>query len=250
MPIMGRPTHILNNQIKIKNPRSTNPLEKNNSFSDIKYVDAKSKTDLGRDGFMKILADQLKNQDPTNPMDQKQMTGDLAQLSQLEQLAKLNTSLKSLGINKNLEHKSYGVSFLGKEVLTRGSSLKVGSMDKNISIPISLPREGVKVLIRINDEKGQLVKQLEQANLPKGAHIINWDGAREDGVRAKPGNYQVEVFATDSTQMNFKGNVRTQGVVKNVSFKRGQTILELEGGKKVFLRDVEHFRLPREKNKI
>lgn len=47
---------------------------------------------LGRDDFLKLLVAQLKNQDPSNPMDGKDMAAQLAQFSSVEQLLKLNTS--------------------------------------------------------------------------------------------------------------------------------------------------------------
>ena len=49
-------------------------------------------TSLGRDEFLKLLVAQLRNQDPLNPMDGKDMAAQLAQFSSVEQLLKLNDS--------------------------------------------------------------------------------------------------------------------------------------------------------------
>lgn len=48
---------------------------------------------LGRDEFLKLLVAQLKNQDPLNPMDGKDMAAQLAQFSTVEQLISINTAL-------------------------------------------------------------------------------------------------------------------------------------------------------------
>lgn len=48
---------------------------------------------MGRDEFLKMLVAQLKNQDPLNPMDGKDMAAQLAQFSSVEQLLEINKSL-------------------------------------------------------------------------------------------------------------------------------------------------------------
>lgn len=51
---------------------------------------------LGKDEFMKMLVAQMQNQDPTKPMDNSQMTAQLAQFSALEQMENLNGQFKSM----------------------------------------------------------------------------------------------------------------------------------------------------------
>ena len=50
-------------------------------------------TAMGRDEFLKLLVAQLKNQDPLNPMDGKDMAAQLAQFSTVEQLIAMNKSM-------------------------------------------------------------------------------------------------------------------------------------------------------------
>jgi flagellar basal-body rod modification protein FlgD len=52
-----------------------------------------NKAGMGRDEFLKLLVSQLKNQDPLNPMDGKDMAAQLAQFSTVEQLIAMNTTL-------------------------------------------------------------------------------------------------------------------------------------------------------------
>ena len=71
---------------------------------------------LGKDDFLKILITQLQNQDPSNPMDDKEFIAQMAQFSSLEQMQNLNTSMTnliSLQTQSNLI--SYG-QFMGQEV--------------------------------------------------------------------------------------------------------------------------------------
>ncbi|WP_337970462.1 flagellar hook capping FlgD N-terminal domain-containing protein, partial [Virgibacillus salexigens] len=52
--------------------------------------------DLGEDGFPKILMSQLQNQDPTNPMDDREFIPQMAQFSSLEQMMNMANSIDTL----------------------------------------------------------------------------------------------------------------------------------------------------------
>ena len=64
-------------------------LQKTAAASTSKTTDAQSR-------FLKLLTEQLKNQDPLSPMDNAQMTSQLAQISTVDGIVKLNTTLTAL----------------------------------------------------------------------------------------------------------------------------------------------------------
>ncbi|MBL6989309.1 MAG: flagellar hook assembly protein FlgD [Bacteriovoracaceae bacterium] len=209
-----------------------------------KYVDQKTHNKMGKDDFMKLLATQLKNQDPSNPMDQRKFASELAQFSQLEQLANINTKMTQQGENVGVERKYYGASFLGKEVTTAGTTVDYKGRGDRVDIPFFLPKNAKNLLVRIFDNKGQLVKQIEKANMFKGSQSIIWDGKRADKVDAAKGTYTVQVKAWDESAAQFDGQTKSKGIVTSVQFKDGEAVLQIDGKKSVFLRDVETFRLP------
>ncbi|MFD0669563.1 flagellar hook capping FlgD N-terminal domain-containing protein [Ramlibacter sp. MAHUQ-53] len=49
-----------------------------------------------QDRFMQLLVAQMKNQDPLNPMDNAQMTSQIAQINTVAGIEKLNTTVESL----------------------------------------------------------------------------------------------------------------------------------------------------------
>lgn len=210
-----------------------------------KFVDAKEHNKMGKDGFMKLLAHQLSNQDPMNPMDQKDFAADLAQFSQLEQMTNMNATLKEQNTNANAEKQFYGASFLGKKVTTRGTSLKYTGEEK-VQVPFNLPKDAARVIVRIVDEKNQLVKQLDMDKLNKGSQSIEWDGIATDNAPAQKGDYQVQVYAWDENMQPFAGETKSSGLVTGVTFENGETILKVDGKKSIFLRDVESFEMVRD----
>jgi flagellar basal-body rod modification protein FlgD len=75
-------------------------VEINNRFSYETMQSEKRKTsssgsELGKDDFLNILMTQLQNQDPSNPVDDKEFIAQLATFSTLEQITNLNTSVQS-----------------------------------------------------------------------------------------------------------------------------------------------------------
>lgn len=53
---------------------------------------------LGASDFLKLLTTQLKQQDPTNPMDQKDMLAQMAQFSSLSATTEMNATLKAIAV--------------------------------------------------------------------------------------------------------------------------------------------------------
>lgn len=79
---------------------------------------ASRSTGLSRDSFMELLLAQLRNQDPMNPMDDKEMIGQLAQLNTLEEMQKLNDNLQQLSLMQGLLN---GSNLIGRYVRAAGS---------------------------------------------------------------------------------------------------------------------------------
>ena len=73
-----------------------------------------------QDRFLKLLVTQLKNQDPLNPMDNAEMTSQLAQMSTVSGIEKLNTTMTSLADGLATSQSMQAAGMLGKSVLVPG----------------------------------------------------------------------------------------------------------------------------------
>ncbi|MBF0406804.1 MAG: flagellar hook capping protein [Candidatus Riflebacteria bacterium] len=77
------------------------------------------KRELDQDAFLTLLTKQLQNQDPMKPMDNMDFVGQMAQLSSLDQTAKLNTNMTKLLNQSASSYKLQAMSLLGKAVVAQ-----------------------------------------------------------------------------------------------------------------------------------
>jgi flagellar basal-body rod modification protein FlgD len=206
-------------------------------------VDGTKHNRMGKDEFLRLLTVQLQNQDPMNPMKQEKMAAELAQFSQLEQLSNLNEKFDGLTKNQHAQDKFYGASFLGKEVVTAGSSLKFEGEGTEADILYTLPKPADKVLIRVFDGRNNMVGEMWKENIGRGNQTASWDGMQLDQSISAPGEFTTKVFAWDRFADPIDVQTKSTGIVESVFFENGETVLKVDG-KKVFLRDVDSFHNP------
>lgn len=107
---------------------------------------AKSKTQVDYDSFLKLLVAQMKNQDPTNPMDSTQYVAQLASFSQVEQSVNINAKLDSLLQSSALGQAN---SLIGRTVTTADDAIsgKVVSVKLGSSSITAVLADGKEVLM-------------------------------------------------------------------------------------------------------
>ena len=78
------------------------------------------KASVNYDSFLKLLIAQMKNQDPTEPMDSAQQMAQLATFSQVEQTIKTNKNLESLLQRTSLQEAN---SVIGRTVTSEDGKI-------------------------------------------------------------------------------------------------------------------------------
>ncbi len=82
--------------------------------------------ELGRDDFLKILLTQLQNQDPTQPMEDKEFIAQMAQFSSLEQMTNISRGFQEMN---SLLSSNQALQVLGRTVeIQRGDQLIRGTV--------------------------------------------------------------------------------------------------------------------------
>ena len=156
---------------------------------------ADTKKDLGRDEFLTLFIEQLKHQDPLNPMDSSQFTAQLAQYSSLEQLFNINDHLKVLQSSQEENARLKAIDFMGKEIVVEGDLLSL-KQDTTAMGRFNM-EEIADCAVRIIDSEGYLVKTLDLGILNPGEHTFRWDGRDEAGSMMAPGIYAFDITATN-----------------------------------------------------
>ncbi|MDT3735021.1 MAG: flagellar hook assembly protein FlgD [Denitratisoma sp.] len=154
---------------------------------------AEAKEISPQDRFLKLLVTQLRNQDPLNPMDNAQMTSQMAQISTVEGIDKLNATLKMILEGSNENQAMQAASLVGHGVLVPGSGLALSGGMAIGGIELEEPAD--RVTVTIKDANGIAVKTLELGGREAGSHGIGWDGKTDSGAQAVDGAYTISVVA-------------------------------------------------------
>ena len=197
---------------------------------------APAKAVLGKEDFLKLLVEQLKNQDPLNPMESTEFTAQLAQFSSLEQLTNMNESLKYSQLYQSSINNAQAVNFIGKTVKATGDSISVKDGMSN-QIQFDLARDAETVNIHIYDSSDNLVKTINCDSLSDGEQSIAWDGTNDDGETVSDGTYTFEVSAADAGGETIEASTYMTVVVTGVTFKEGNAYL-LAGDIEISMNDV------------
>ncbi len=178
------------------------------------------------DTFLKLLTAQLQNQNPLSPMDTTQFTQQLVQFSSVEQSIRQNQNLETLISLQKSSQAGNAVSYIGKEVDLNGSV--VGLVDSVGVVTYELPEEASRTIINIYDKDGALVRRLEGSN-KAGRNAVEWNGTSDTGAQVADGDYKVEVVAQNSAAQNITVSTVVTGVVSDVRFVNGTTMLTVDG---------------------
>lgn len=182
-----------------------------------------------QDSFMTLLVTQLQNQDPMNPMENAEMTSQLAQINTVTGIEKLNDTLA--GINGQLDTSQVlqASGLIGQGVLVPGSRVLVGEEGATTPFGVELDQAAEDVQITIRNDSGEVVRTFDSFSLDAGVETFTWDGTMDDGNTAPEGSYTVSIEASsgddaiDTTALNY-------ALVNGVSLDSdGSPLLDLGG---------------------
>ncbi|MDD2721881.1 MAG: flagellar hook assembly protein FlgD [Gallionella sp.] len=151
-------------------------------------------TNAMQDRFMTLLVTQLKNQDPLNPMDNAQMTSQMAQISTVSGLDKLNATLQALSASMTPNQAVQATGMIGHGVLIPGSGLQLANGTALGGFELSQQADVAQVAIY--DQAGALVRNLDLGAQQTGIVKWQWDGMDNTGAALPAGNYSFTVNAS------------------------------------------------------
>ena len=139
------------------------------SNNNTSYADAVGGSEMGKEAFMELLVQQLKNQDPMSPMDNDKFIAQLTQLSELEGIQNLNENMVGLAMlqqgNALMSQLTQSSALIGKDVTyfsPETGEEQTGSVDS------------VKI------EEGVAVLNIDGFDVPLGSVMEITDGASSE----------------------------------------------------------------------
>jgi len=146
-----------------------------------------------QDRFLKLLVAQMKNQDPLNPLDNAQVTSQLAQISTVSGIDKLNATLQTLAAGFAANQSLEATAMIGRGVLAAGSTLTLanGTATGGVDLPQTVDR----LVVSIKDSSGIVVHNMDLGPQPQGVIAFQWDGVTDSGATAASGTYSIAVSA-------------------------------------------------------
>jgi flagellar basal-body rod modification protein FlgD len=169
---------------------------------------------------------QLKNQDPMNPMENAELTTQLAQMSTVEGINKMNASLDGLVAQFKASQVLQGASLVGRQVLAEGDVLNLGSGGAAGGVELEGAADSVK--IKVFDSNGSLLQTLDLGKQDAGLVRFAWDGTDADGVAQALGDYTFSATASAGAA-SVAATQFTLGSVLSVSLNESDMDVEIDG---------------------
>jgi len=195
----------------------------------------KSTAQDAQDRFMTLLVTQMKNQDPLNPLDNAQVTSQLAQLSTVTGIDKLNETMIAMSGNFKSSQNLQAASMIGHGVVVPGSNVEL--KDGKSVLGFDLPQNADKIRVLIKNQSGAVVKTIDSNSMTSGFNSVVWDGKTDAGGNAANGNYKFEVTAS-AGESKLTVSPLSFGLVSSVSFGGQGTMLSVLNTGEVAMSDV------------
>ncbi|MFZ6725475.1 flagellar hook assembly protein FlgD [Undibacterium sp. MH2W] len=152
--------------------------------------------------FMTLLTTQMKNQDPLNPMDNAQVTSQLAQLSTVTGINQVNASINAMNSNFQASQSLQAANMIGHGVLVPGNSVALTTTTNASGVSstagvlgLNLPQNITSGKVSITNAAGQVVKTIDLGSMSQGVQTVSWDGSTDAGGAAPAGTYSYSVTA-------------------------------------------------------
>jgi flagellar basal-body rod modification protein FlgD len=214
-----------------------------NKMADPNWIDPSKvarehKKDLDKDAFFKLMLTQMKNQDPTNPLQSHEMAAQLAQFTSLEQLFNINDALGELKKGQAPMADYQVLNFMGKSIAADSSKLVRVKGDKAHELRFNLVGDAASADIVIKDAEGNEIKKIPAHSLKKGLNTLTWNGYSNDDQIARAGDYYFTVEAKNQSGKSVAAQTQVKGRITGVNYTAKGPVL-LVGDQTVYLQDVK-----------
>lgn len=182
-----------------------------------------SKVKRQKQEFFTLLAVQLKNQDPTAPMDTNQMSQQVFAINQVEQQLETNKHLNDIKSHFMKSQVNSAVSYIDKMAFYEGNQFQLNDAKVGL-IKYSLSEDATSAMLVIRDKSGT---EVFKDNIPSeiGEHMYKWKAPEE----LQNGVYSYEIKAIDADDHDIISKKFGYGIIKSILTRDGENTLEING---------------------
>ncbi|MBK1703324.1 flagellar hook assembly protein FlgD [Halochromatium glycolicum] len=188
-----------------------------------------------RESFLELLTTQLQNQDPLNPLENAEMTSQIAQINTVSGIEQLNQTLKIITGQIDAGQALQAAELVGQGVLMPGNRVLLQQDEEGdavttpFGIEMEQPAENVRVTI--TGPSGEVVNRYDIGSVAAGVQSFTWDGLTSEGAVAASGAYTVSLEATDADGEAVDAEALNYAQVQGVTpqDQNGQVRLDLGG---------------------
>jgi flagellar basal-body rod modification protein FlgD len=176
--------------------------------------------------FLTLLTTQLKNQDPTSPLDTNQFTAQLVQFSQVEQAINTNTNLQALINIQEGQQSVAALPLVGQTVEYAFNQAPL--VNGKAEFGYNLPSTAANATLTVSNASGNIVFQ-GPAETASGSHTFTWDGKGSDGSQEPDGTYTFNVSATATDKSAITASLTAFAKVDSVQVDKGLASVVMGG---------------------
>ena len=179
-----------------------------------------------QDRFLKLLITQIQNQDPLSPMDNAQVTSQIAQINTVSGIQQLNTTVQGLSGQFTQLQALQSASLVGRDVVVPGNVLDINSGVGQGGFELSGPADAVKV--DVLSPSGQVVDTMALGALGSGSHSFNWPSGtatNDSGLRFRVTATSGSVSSNPTLLMRDRVNaINTSGSGLNLELQNAGSV--------------------------
>jgi flagellar basal-body rod modification protein FlgD len=197
-------------------------------------ADSNTDPQAAQDRFLTLLVAQINSQDPLNPMDNAQMTTQMAQINTVSGIQQLNATLKGMSEQYGSMQKLQATSLIGRQALMEGNALTFQGSTGQGALLLEGAASGVQV--DILGTNGALIDSVQLGSLGAGQHAFEWDARGLDPAT-------VAGFAVRATAAGqpLAATPLSRQTISSVGFSGGALNLQLQDGRTVGYEQVRAF---------
>ncbi|CAL4043212.1 flagellar hook assembly protein FlgD [Buchnera aphidicola] len=165
-----------------------NNLLKNNNQLDLK------------NNFLNIFLAQIKNQDPTDPLKNNDLTSQLAQINMDNGITNINKTLSTILENVNQQKLIRSSELIGRGILFPNSTITHDGK-KDTIFGVDIPKDISSADIVVNDKNGKILFLKKVGHLKSGVHSFTWNGINNNGKKVNNETYHISIYTKNKNKI-------------------------------------------------